>query len=395
VSCDVTDGLVPLTVSCNSDGSTDANGTADIVSRSFSLDGAAPVAGATFTQTFSSAGQHTLTATVTDSTGRSSTASVNIIARDGVATPPIAVANASPTSGQAPLSVQFDSTGTTDDAGETLTYSWDFRDGTAASSAQNPLHVFTDAGVYGVLLTVTDDAANPSSGYATVTIDVWGNSAPDASTAWASPLVGAVPLAVHFDGTGVTDPEGNSFVLTWDFGDGSATATGATADHTYTLRGTYTATLSAQDDGTPAAGPSTRTFTITPGAGENRPPDCATATVTPTHGVAPLHVVLDATGCSDPDGNAIAYEWRIPTSVTTEDTFTTARVEYVVQQPGEFQVTLTAADNAPAPLEITRVFTISAAGEIVGRCGCAEGAAGPALLGLLGLALALRRRQKE
>ena len=50
--------------------------------------------------------------------------------------PPVVVANATPTSGPAPLSVAFSSTGSSDPEGGTLTYSWNFGDGQTSNAAQ-------------------------------------------------------------------------------------------------------------------------------------------------------------------------------------------------------------------------------------------------------------------
>ncbi len=52
---------------------------------------------------------------------------------------------------------------------------------------------------------------------------------------------------VHFDGSASTDPEEGALTYSWDFGDGTASATGVTADHIYTTTGTYTVTLMVTD----------------------------------------------------------------------------------------------------------------------------------------------------
>lgn len=83
--------------------------------------------------------------------------------------PPVAVAGADPHSGKAPLTVQFDSTGSSDPEGSPLIYFWDFGDGGISSDA-NPSHVFSSAGTYQVNLTVTDDQSLQASD--TVTIRV-------------------------------------------------------------------------------------------------------------------------------------------------------------------------------------------------------------------------------
>ena len=88
---------------------------------------------------------------------------------------PVAKAAATPTSGTAPLTVQFSSAGTADpDPGSTLSYQWTFGDG-ATSTAANPSHVYTSNGNYTAQLKVTDQSGK--SGFSNVTITV-GNTAP-------------------------------------------------------------------------------------------------------------------------------------------------------------------------------------------------------------------------
>jgi len=53
--------------------------------------------------------------------------------------------------------------------------------------------------------------------------------------------------AIMFDGRGSSDPDGDPLTFVWDFGDGSPTATGATASHVYEKLGTYTASLMVND----------------------------------------------------------------------------------------------------------------------------------------------------
>jgi len=82
---------------------------------------------------------------------------------------PVAVATASPQSGDAPLTVQFNSDSSYDPDGTVATFAWDFGDG-GTSSAANPSYTYVNAGTYNAILTVTDDQG--ATGSATVTIDV-------------------------------------------------------------------------------------------------------------------------------------------------------------------------------------------------------------------------------
>ena len=66
--------------------------------------------------------------------------------------------------------------------------------------------------------------------------------------ATANPTHGALPLNVSFDGTTSFDPDGDPLTYEWDFGDGSAHQTTATATHTYTTAGTFTASLTVRDN---------------------------------------------------------------------------------------------------------------------------------------------------
>jgi cytochrome c len=92
---------------------------------------------------------------------------------------PTAVARATPNSGQAPLSVQFSSEGSSDpDEGDSIaSYSWDFDgDGDEDSTQPNPTFVYQTNGEYDARLTVTDSTGR--TGSATVVVTV-GNTRPE------------------------------------------------------------------------------------------------------------------------------------------------------------------------------------------------------------------------
>lgn len=71
------------------------------------------------------------------------------------------------------------------------------------------------------------------------------NRAPTAVLS-AAPQFGAAPLTVAFSAAGSTDPDGDALSYDWDFGDGSAHASGAAVAYQYAA-GTYTATLKVSD----------------------------------------------------------------------------------------------------------------------------------------------------
>ena len=136
--------------------------------------------------------------------------------------PPLAVASANPTSGPAPLTVQFTGSGSSDPDGDALSYSWDLNgDGSYGdSTAANSSFTYTTAGTYQVTLRVTD-ARGASSVSAPVTITVGGgNTAPTpVIDTPASSLTWAVGDPIGFSGHATDTQDGAlpASALTWEF----------------------------------------------------------------------------------------------------------------------------------------------------------------------------------
>ncbi len=72
----------------------------------------------------------------------------------------------------------------------------------------------------------------------------------------------ATNLSVAFDGSGSTDADGTIASYAWDFGDSSATGTGATPTHVYSSAGTYSVKLTVTDD-KGATNQTTKSVTVT------------------------------------------------------------------------------------------------------------------------------------
>lgn len=113
-------------------------------------------------------GTHRLHFTI-DETGGTGLRLDGITALGPVTSSPVANFSASPTSGTAPLSVQFTDTST----GSPISWTWDFGDGDNTNATiQNPLHTYTSAGSYTVELTASNAYGNDSktiAGFVTVT----------------------------------------------------------------------------------------------------------------------------------------------------------------------------------------------------------------------------------
>ncbi len=152
--------------------------------------------------------------------------------------PLAAVAQADPTSGAPPLTVAFQGKAT--GGSPPYSYSWDFGDGSAKKTSQNPSHTYDSAGTYTPVFKVTDSAGTVAKDQS-LSIDV---SSPVSVTASVTPASGYIPLTVTFtaSASGGTAP----YTYAWDFGDG-AQGSGASTTHTYTQAGTYSVSLSVQD----------------------------------------------------------------------------------------------------------------------------------------------------
>jgi glucose/arabinose dehydrogenase len=96
--------------------------------------------------------------------------------------PPVAKATASPTSGAAPLTVEFDATGSSDPDGDPLSYSWDL-DGDGVygdATSSTPSYTYAQDGHVDVGLKVTDGRGGVDTDHVTITVGTSG--APPATT---------------------------------------------------------------------------------------------------------------------------------------------------------------------------------------------------------------------
>lgn len=293
----------------------------------------------------------TLTATFGDGTESPHSAPFAFSLAGQPTTPLAAAITTSAVSGQAPLSVQFGSSGS---SGSITGYLWDFGDGATATTA-TATHVYTTAGTYTARLQVTDGSSNNQ---ATVTITASQTSKPPSSATPPLAIVsssiaaGPTPLTVGFDGSGSSVTNASITTYAWQFGDG-ATATGAEVSHTYTSAGAYTATLTVTASNGLNNAVSTPIVVTASTPSANVPPT-AMGTATPSSGPPPLSVNFDATASTDPYGSIVAYTWNFgdgssATGKTASHTYTAA---------ARYTATLTVTDNRGASMVTSIPITI-------------------------------------
>ncbi|HEX5090526.1 MAG TPA: LamG-like jellyroll fold domain-containing protein [Nocardioides sp.] len=117
----------------------------------------------------------------------------------------VAKVSATPTSGPSPLAVSFSSAGSSAPAGQTLSYLWDFGDGTT-STAANPSHTYTTATPkkYTAKLTVSTGSGSSSSDTVDVTV---GSTPPVPSISAPVDGTSVIPGQVISYAGSATDPE--------------------------------------------------------------------------------------------------------------------------------------------------------------------------------------------
>ncbi len=186
-------------------------------------------------------GRYVISLIVSDGTYSSAAATVTVNVTDNL--PPIATAAATPLTGDAPLSVTFNASGSDPENGP-LTYFWDFGDGaTGLGVTTSYTYNSANAQPYTAIVTVTDDFGNTAQ--ASVAITVTAPNQPPTVRATASTYNGPTPLDIQFTAVGA-DPEGVTLTYSWNFGDGG-TSTLTNPLHTYSSQGSFVATVTASD----------------------------------------------------------------------------------------------------------------------------------------------------
>jgi PKD repeat protein len=196
--------------------------------------------------TFEKAGIYDIQLTVIGPDGRDAEIKDNYLRIRTSHELPVAAFSGSPTSGNAPLTVQF-----TDLSSNTPTsWKWEYREDSGSwtpfSTKDNPSQTFTSTGSYDIRLTVTNNEGSDSTvrrGFITVKNPV----RPPVAQFSQDTHTGRAPLTIHF----ADHSRNNPTVYLWRFGDG-ATSTEKNPSHTYTQPGFYvirlTTTNSAGSD---------------------------------------------------------------------------------------------------------------------------------------------------
>ena len=311
---------------------------------------------------------------------------------------PLAVIDAAPTSGQAPLNVLFYGGRSHDHTGAAVTaYEWDFGDGPGfTAGVETAVHQYPTAGSYTARLRVT--AANSETAESQVLISVHP-SAPNGPSAKlaATPAMGTAPLTVAFDATGSAPGAAPLSSFQYDFfGNGTYVTGDATWSVTYALPGTYRVSLRVVDT---ASNFGTAYADVVVYRAGGTPPPSASLAVVPAKGNSPLAAYLDLNGSTtgpslsyrvDPGDGSAAYDPamyplqpHIYAAVVGNTTYTAIAqthdstsgldslpiaADVLLYPPGALCATLSASPpSGPAPLSVTLDATLTSASRFVDR----------------------------
>ena len=263
-------------------------------------------------------GMYTVKLTVTNQFGSSTEIKKDYVS---IGMGPKAEFAATPATGNVPLSVQF----TDKSQGQVATWQWDFGDG-KRSSEKDPVHTYWTAGVYNVILTVSNEYGSSDaikSNFITVVGPLTSKFTPDPSS-------GKAPLQVTFTDRSIGSPTSWS----WDFGDGT-TSTVQNPTHTFTSGGAFDVKL------TVSRGATTATSTQIVNVGGVPAADFT--------GVPTSVNVGETVAFTDKSSNSpTQWLWNFGDTKT----MTTQNPSYAYQLKGIYTVSLTASNNNGKDTEI-------------------------------------------
>jgi len=259
-----------------------------------------------------------------------------------------AVINASVTSGDAPLEVNFDGSTSSDPDGVIKTYAWEidgkgFTEGTATFT-----NTFDQVGVYTVKLRVTNQKGDFDIAEQQITVSA--GKMPVAAVEILNYDGGALYVNKNytFDASGSVSPGSTITGYEWDFGDGTTKVKSRTAQHIFTKEGTYKVLLTINDKdgltGTKELQVNVELAPASPIAVMKTDPAKASDSDTSISGTVPFEVNFNAASSSDPDDDIVDYKWDFDGDGVFDSAGETT--SYVYSTVGTYNASLTVIDSA-------------------------------------------------
>ncbi|MFA5792307.1 MAG: PKD domain-containing protein [Candidatus Gracilibacteria bacterium] len=270
---------------------------------------------------------------------------------------------ASPESGDIPLKVDFDATGSYDPDGEITAYEWDF-DGDGRyddGEGEEATYTFEQEGNYSVTLRVTDNNGQSTTTTMTIEAGSVGGMRAVISTNAGTDGIYYTGTEYEFDGEMSQIEQGKITKYSWNFGDGSKTLESRSVSHTFEEAGTYTVDLTVQNqDG--VYDKATLEIDV---VDEGTSP-VAKITTTPAlengvvSGAVPLTVIFNGSSSTDKESDIVEYSWDFNGDGIVDSTGNT--VTYTYQEIGDYTARLVLVDSAANEGEATVPVSVTKQG---------------------------------
>lgn len=166
------------------------------------------------------------------------------------------------------------------------------------------------------------------------------------------PYAATTGIATQLSAIGSNDPDGRVVSYRWEFGDGTAAATGETVAHTWQTAGSYTASVTVTDDKGATSTDQAR-VTVSNSGTPNLPPTARISA--PASATVNSSVTFSGTQSSDPDGTIQSYVWAFGDGTSA----TGPTVTKVYTATGTYNVVLTVTDNRGATATASHVVTVT------------------------------------
>ena len=340
-------GTAPLTVNLDASKSNDPDGS--ISSYLWRFPDGTTSTQSSLNKVFQTAGVQGIQLIVTDDDGAVSRRQVFLTVEES-ATNPTASFVYSPTTGDVPLTVNFDGSGSSDPDGTIISYEWIFSDGIKLTG-QMTERTFETSGTYTFFLRVTDNAGMTHQTEAQTIVATESNTPP--VMVGDQTFQGMQNKPLNFTLNGATDGESNPLTYTLMNAPASGTLSDclqATADLTCTFTpapdftGQVIFSYKANDGRRDSDTVSMVTINImsynslpTADAGDDR---------SATSGDL---VTLDGSNSSDPEGESLSYTWQIVAQPMLSNVLLadagTATPSLIVDRDGTYRVSLTVNDG--------------------------------------------------
>ncbi len=272
--------------------------------------------------TYNNKGIYTVKLTVSNSEGTDiETKSGFINVTEGSSNDCVANFTASPTSGAAPLTVNFQDTST----GSPASWLWDFGDNNKGQD-KNPTHTYKIPGIYDVSLAVSTDCGEETvvkNGFITVK-DAVGAPIADFKVKATS---GLAPFRAEFEDLSTGSPAS----WAWNFGDGESSPD-QNPTHTYLNEGIYSPSLKVSNE--KGSDVTTKTELVT---AESSGPPLANFSASPLIGFGPLQVKFKDRSTGDVSG----WAWTFGDGATSN----LRNPKHTYKAPGKYDVKLIASGS--------------------------------------------------